>query len=86
MSLSSAVTKASTQVKNDNYMLSSKGVMVLIFSDLYQLKLELCPPLLNSMLNLLCSSPFQNVHILPKPLQEYAFTISLKIHRFGKGP
>ena len=73
MSLSSAVTKAPTQVKNDNYMLSSKGMMVLIFSDLYQLKLELCPPLLN-------------VRILPKPLQEYAFTISLKIHCFGKGP
>ena len=85
MSLSSAVTKAPTQVKNDNYMLSSKGMMVLIFSDLYQLKLELFPPLLNSMLNL-CSSPFQNVRILPKPLQEYAFTISLKIHCFGKGP
>ena len=69
MSLSSAVTKAPTQVKNDNYMLSSRGVMVLIFSDFSQLKLELCPPLLISMLNL-CSSLFQNVHILPKPLQE----------------
>lgn len=62
MSLSSAVTKAPTQVKNDNYMLSSRGVMVLIFSDFSQLKLEL--------------STFAEFYAesLLKPLPECAYT------------
>ncbi|XP_057572133.1 uncharacterized protein LOC130840537 [Hippopotamus amphibius kiboko] len=76
-------------LQGDPRLIRTKGVMRLTFSDFNQLKLELCPLCPSSMLNLLCSSPFMNMRTLPKPLRNYACTLSLTLPQFccfAKGP